>query len=449
MMDDFDLVVSGGVLVPMTARRKWFPADVAVVDGEIVAVEQPGFFDDRHVEIRVDASDALVVPGFVQSHVHVIQALLRHQADDLPLLDWLRTKTWPYEAALDGDGVAAAAQLGIAELLTGGTTTVLDFGTTHDHDRVFQAAERIGIRLLSGKTHMDRGEGAPEGLLEDPDTSLAEADTLGQRWHGAADGRLSYTVVPRFALSCSRELLEGCVSLARRRGWLLSTHAAENRDEVDAVKSLYGYDNVRLLHDFGLTGPDVVLVHGVHLNGGEIELMADTGTGLCHCPGANLKLGSGIADVPRLLKAGVRVGLGSDGAPCNNRMSMFHEMALAATLHSLEHGPQAMDAWTVLDMATRGGAQLIGMGDRIGTIEVGKRADLAVVDLGGWSMLPDGDPAARLAYGGTAQDVRHVVVDGRAVVVDRHMTTVDPEIVRESAQSAWAATWARMKEAHR
>jgi len=177
-----------------------------------------------------------------------------------------------------------------------------------------------------------------------------------------------------------------------------------------------------------------------------VELLARTRTRVCHCPGANLKLGSGIADVPRLLAAGVPVALGADGAPCNNRLSAFHEMALAGTLHGLRHGPRALDAWTVLELATRRGAEALGLGTEVGTLETGKAADVTVVDGRGWALLPGGDPASRLVFGATAADVRDVLVAGRVVVRDRRLVTADPDGIRARAARAWRAAAARMGE---
>ena len=440
-----DLSIQNGLVMPMVGDREWFRGDVAVRDGRIAAVGESDN-DAGTANHVLDADGAAVLPGFVQGHVHVVQSLLRHQADELELLDWLRRRTWPYEAALDGDGVEAAAELGIAELLCGGTTTALDFGTTHDHDRVFRAAERLGIRFVSGKTHMDVGRDTPPTLLEDRDRSLAEAAELGARWHGAADGRLRYAVAPRFALSCSSQLLRGCAELARSNNWILQTHAAENRDEVEEVRRLSGLSNIGFLSDHGLTGDDVVLAHGVHLDDSEVQLLAATGTTICHCPGANLKLASGIADVPRLLSNGVAVVLGADGPPCNNRLSIFHEMALAATIHGLRHGPAAISAWTALEMATCNGAAALGLEDEIGTLEPGKAADLVVVDLNQWSGLPGGDPASRIVFGGGPQMVRHAVVAGRPVVEDHRLVTTDPEMLRQRVADSWRATRRRMEE---
>jgi cytosine/adenosine deaminase-related metal-dependent hydrolase len=445
MGERYDLHIRGGTVLPMTEGFEWFEGDLLIRDGVIADITR-GRATGCDAERTLDASNGLVSPGFVQGHVHVVQSLLRHQADEVDLLDWLHRYTWPYEAALDADAVEAAAELGIAELLTGGTTTVLDFGSSHHHDRVFRAAERLGIRMVSGKTHMDAGDGVPPELIEDTDRSLAEAERLGAKWHGAADGRLTYSVAPRFALSCSRRLFTECVRLARANGWLLQTHANENRREVELIRRHTGRSNIEYFDEVGLTGHDVVLAHGVHLDSAELEILRRTATRICHCPGTNLKLASGIADVPRLLELGVPVILGADGAPCNNRLSMFHEMSLAATLHSLRHGPAAMPASRVLSMATRGGAEALHLGHLVGTLEVGKAGDVVVLDLGGWSLLPGGDPWARIVYGGSARDVKHVVVAGREVVVDGRLAALQDDEIRQHARQAWIATRSRMEE---
>jgi cytosine/adenosine deaminase-related metal-dependent hydrolase len=309
-------------------------------------------------------------------------------------------------------------------------------GTTHDQDQVFIAAQELGLRLTSGKSHMDLGEGVPDGLLEDTDASLAEAEALGSRWHGAAGGRLRYALAPRFVLSCSERMLSGCVALAREHGYMLHTHANENADETAFVKQMTGRGSVRFLADFGITGRDTVLAHCVHLDAEELELLAHDGTGVAHCPGANLKLASGIADLPRLLSSGVRLGLGGDGPPCNNRLSIFHEMALAGTLHNLRSGPAAVDPWTVLELATWRGAEVLGLENEIGRIEPGRRADVVVLDLASWGMAPAGDPAATVVLGGGLHAVRHVLVDGTLVVRDRELQTGNARQIMREARAA-------------
>jgi len=429
------VVVTGGTVVPMTDRFLAFSGDVVVEDGVITEVARERL--DTAGERVLDARGALVLPGFVQTHVHVVQTLARFRADGLSLLRWLAERIWPYEAALEEEDVDAAARLGIAELLCGGTTAALDMGTGHSQDAVFRAAEELGIRFVSGLSHMDLGDLVPARLRQDATPSLAEAEKAGRRWHGAAGGRLGYAVAPRFALSCSDELLSGCVALAERHGWMVHTHASENRDETARVRERTGRGNVRYLADLGVAGERAVIAHCIHLDEDEVGLLATGKTAVAHCPGSNLKLASGIADLPRLLHAGVRVGLGADGAPCNNRLSVFHEMALAGTLHNLAHGAGAVDPWAVLEMATWRGAEILGLA-RVGRLAPGWKADLLVLDATRWPMLPAGDPAAMVVYAGDTGGVRHVVVDGRPVVVDGALVSASATSIRREAGAAAA-----------
>ncbi len=436
------ILIRGGIVVPMAERGAWARADVLVDDGTVAAVGDglvppPG-------TATLDADGALVLPGFVQTHVHVVQSLARHRAEGLQLLAWLKERVWPYEAALTAAETAAAARLGVAELLAGGTTTALDMGSTRHHDGVFTAAQELGIRLTSGKCLMDGGDGAPSELVEDTETALRSAEELGERWHGTAGGRLRYAVAPRFILSCTPRLLAGAADLARRHGWLLHTHAGENRHETALVRELTGLGNVAALAEHGISGPDTVLAHCVHVDDEEVALMASAGTTVAHCPGANLKLASGIADLPRLLGAGVRVGLGADGPPCNNRLSIFHEMALAGTLHNLEHGAGAVDPWEVLELATWRGARALGLPEPAGRIVPGAPADIVVLDGRAWAMEPLGDPAAAVVHGGGPEGVRHVLVDGVPLVVGHELAGADGAAIRRDARKASAAIAQRL-----
>jgi 5-methylthioadenosine/S-adenosylhomocysteine deaminase len=441
MSADRAILITGGTVVPMTGHDS-VAADVLVVGNRIVAVGQrlttpPGC-------IRLDARDALVLPGFVQTHIHVVQSLARHRAEGRPLLRWLRERIWPYEAALSPDEVDTAARLGIGELLCGGTTSALDMGTTHSQDVIFEAAAEMGIRLTSGKAMMDVGDGVPDALREDTSRSLEDSERLGRRWHGAAGGRLRYALAPRFVLSCTEELLRGAADLSRRHGFMLHTHASENLDETRTVRELTGHGSVAYLAELGLAGEATVLAHCVHLGDDEVAGLAATRTGVAHCPGSNLKLASGIADVPRLLAAGVRIGLGADGPPCNNRLSIFHEMALAGTLHNLRHGAGAVDAWTVLELATWRGAQVLGLEGRVGRLVPGTLADIAVLGCEGWASEPLADPADVIVFGMGVESVRHVMVDGTVVVENGQLLAGDAARIRGRARAAGAAVAQRL-----
>jgi cytosine/adenosine deaminase-related metal-dependent hydrolase len=433
--------VQGGTLVTMDPLRRVLRADLWIRGARIAALGDappPQLQTDQAAgEVQVDlvdATDALVVPGLVQAHVHLCQTLCRGHADDLPLLEWLRERVWPYEAALDEEALGAAAELGCLELIRGGTTALLDMGTVHHHDVVFEVLERAGLRAKSGKAMMDTGDGAPAGLRETTARSLAESERLFQRWDGAAQGRLGYAFAPRFVLSCSRELLEATTGAAQDRRAHIHTHASESAAEAQLVRALCGDDNIAFLHRLGMAGPRVVLAHGVWPTDRELTLMAESGTHIAHCPSSNLKLGSGIAPVPELLERGVNVALGADGAPCNNNLDAFQELRLAALLHKPRRGPQAMAAARAFELATLGGARALGLAQAIGSLEVGKLADVVVVSAARPHIVPTEDPYSALAYSARADDVRTVLVGGRPLLREGRVLTLDEPAVLERAR---------------
>ncbi len=439
-----EVILRGGTILTVDPEARVLTGDVAARDGVLVHVGGEYTPQDRDYEI-LDCAGCVVMPGLVQAHVHTCQTLARGRADDLELLDWLRTVVWPYEAALDPAAMTAAARLACAELLLGGTTSVLDMGTVHHTDEVFAAAEQSGLRATIGKAMMDhRDDLIPAGLRERTVDSLREADRLAERWHGAAGGRLRYAYAPRFALSCSDELLREVGVRARDRALRVHTHASENRAEIAAVRARFGQDNVVYLHDAGLTGDHVTLAHCVHLTDEERELLAATGTHVTHCPSSNLKLASGVAPIPELIAQGINVAIGADGAPCNNNLDGFLEMRLAAILHKPRLGPRTLPAPEIVRMATMGGARALGLADQVGSLEVGKRADVIAVALDGLHVAPTTSPWSAIVYAARASDVRHVAVDGAVVVRDRRLLTLDTVEVVKDARVQADRVFARM-----
>jgi 5-methylthioadenosine/S-adenosylhomocysteine deaminase len=427
-------IFRGGHVISGTSEHDLVAGDLVVSNGVIEAIAPPGTARGDEV---VDVRGRWIVPGFVQTHVHLVQTLFRGLADDLPLLPWLRTKIWPLERAHDDESVYWSARLGITELLLGGTTAFLDMATVRYTDAVFGAAKQAGVRATIGKAMMDRDNEA--GLGETTDNALRTSSDLAEKWHGR--GRIRYAFSPRFVPSCSDALLRETVALARSRGALLHTHASENTDEVALVRELTGMDNVRYLDSVGFTGPDVVLAHCIHLTADERALLARTRTTVAHCPSSNLKLGSGICAVPELLAGGVRVTLGADGAPCNNRLDAFTEMRLAALVQSQRLGPGALPAPVVLDLATRQGAQTLGIGS--GRLEPGAPADFVVVDPDDPSAIGGADPAGVLVYAMTPRAVRDVLVEGEYLVRDGEVLGWDLEETIEGAKKALARVRAR------
>ncbi|HEY0739536.1 MAG TPA: 5'-deoxyadenosine deaminase [Herpetosiphonaceae bacterium] len=408
--------------------------DLLIEDGRFATVggTAPGAADQE-----LDGTGLIAIPGLIQTHLHLCQTLFRSLADDVALLDWLQRFIWPLEAAHTPETLYASAALGVAELLKGGTTAILDMATLRHTDAIFEACRDLGIRATIGKVLMDHPR-SPDVLRDTTANALDESVLLLERWHDREAGRLRYAFAPRFAVSCTGALLREVADLARRYNVRVHTHASENLDEVAIVEAEHGLRNIAYLDSIGLSGPHVCVAHCVHVDRHEIELLARTGTHVLHCPSSNCKLASGIAPIPEMLAQGVRVSLGADGAACNNNLDAFQEMRLAALIHKPRFGPQALPAQDVLRMATRDGAAALGLEDRIGSIEVGKQADLVLLDLDQVHVQPASDHnlISRIVYATHAGDVRHVFVGGRQVVRDGALLTDDETRIVKQANQA-------------
>ena len=423
------ILIENGTLVTMDTRDSIVHGDILIVDGRIAEIGGTGHTADT----VIDATDCAVIPGFVQTHIHLCQTLFRGAADDLALIDWLKQRVWPMEAAHSVESVAASARLGIAELIKGGTTCALTMETVNHTAEVFKVVEGTGFRATGGKCMMDKGDEVPAALQEETGNSIDESIALLEAWHGAADGRIRYCFAPRFAISCTRELLQKVASLARARGVMVHTHASENRTECELVQAESGLRNIAYLDSVGLTGRHVALAHCVHLSVDEIETLKSTGTNVVHCPSSNLKLGSGIAPVAKLLEQGISVSLGADGAACNNRLDMFTEMRTAALLQKVLHGPEVLPAKRVLRMATIDGARALGLDSEIGSLEVGKRADVAVIRLDRLHATPVTDVVSALVYSAEQDDVDTVIIDGKLLMRERGLLTLkEQEIIKDA-----------------
>ena len=436
-------LIRNATILTMDDRLTIVEGDVAMRDGIIVGT---GVLPERQAayETIVDARGGYVLPGFIQTHVHLCQTLFRGSADDMPLLEWLRRRVWPLEAAHSPRTLRASARLAAVELLRTGTSSVLTMETVHDTDVVFETLEASGLRATVGKCMMDFDDEVPARLREKTRQSIDESLALKKRWHGAANGRLRAAFAPRFAVSCSRELLEAVAHLSVAENALIHTHASENREEVEVVRRLSGgFSNLEYLADTGLATPHLCTAHCVWVTEAEQALLAERDVKVLHCPGSNLKLGSGIAPVVEMRQRGISVSLGADGAACNNRLDMFDEMRLAATLQAMRVRPGALPARDVVWMATREGARALGLEDEIGSIEVGKRADLIVIDRDAPHLAPGLDPWSTIVYSARGTDVRTVIVDGEVLVAESRPTRFDPAEVAAEARNAAAELMAR------
>jgi len=431
------ILIKGGTVVAVDEGDSIVRGDLLIRDGRIAEI---GGRIDADADETIDADGCAVLPGFVQTHLHLCQTLFRGAADDLSLIDWLKKRIWPMEAAHNAESVRASAQLSIVELIKNGTTCALTMETVRHTEEVLRVVEESGFRATVGKCMMDRGDDVPRELYEETQESVQESLRLIDKWHGRADGRIRCCFAPRFAISCTRELLSEVAQLARERGVMIHTHAAENKGECEMVERETGKRNVAYLDSLGISGGHVMLAHCIHLDDEEMKTLARTKTNVAHCPSSNLKLGSGIARVAEMLERGISVSLGADGAACNNRLDMFTEMRTAALLQKALHGPKVLPAARALRMATIDGARALGLEKDIGSLEVGKSADVILVDLARAHSSPQRDDVlSALVYSAGSSDVRTTIIDGRVVMRDGELLTLNQaDVIADANREAIA-----------
>ncbi len=425
-----DLLVLGGIVVTMDAGRTILQdGGIAVRDGAIVAVGPRDAIARAHTAANVlDARDDLVIPGLVDGHTHVAMTLFRGLADDLPLHTWLERHVWPAERRfMNPDTVAWGGRLGVVELVRSGVTTFCDMYFFEDD--VAAVVDELGVRGVLGQVFFDFI--GPQGL--DVDASAYASDFVA-RWRG--HGRIIPALAPHAPYTVSPDLYRRLHALAEQWDVPLVTHLAETQQECRDVLERHGRSPVRHLASLGLLDARLVAAHCVWVDDEEIALLAASGAGVVHNPRSNLKLGSGIAPVPDMLRAGVILGLGTDGAASNNELDLLAEIQFAALLHKgVRLDPLAVPAIAALEMATIGGARALGLDTKIGSLEVGKRADVAIIDLDEDSLVPLYDPVSHLAYAIEAADVRTVIVDGRIIVDERALVTADDGEIRRRVRA--------------
>ena len=426
-----DLLVSGGTVVTMDAGRRVIEdGAVAVANGRIVAVgtraEVAGRFTAREV---IDARGAAVIPGLVNGHTHIPMSLFRGIADDLDLNEWLTKYIFPAEARnVTEEFVRVGAQLGLAEMIRGGTTTYCDM--YYFEDAIAEETERAGVRGLLGETVID----FPVPDNKTWPAAMAYVERFVARWKG--NRLVTAAVAPHAPYTVSEAHLKEVRAFSDRTGAPVVTHVAETRKEVEDVSRDHGARPVEYLARIGFLSPRTVAAHTVHLTEGEISLLKQNGVGSIHNPQSNMKLASGVAPVPQMLRAGVPLGLGTDGAASNNDLDMWEEIDTAAKLHKLSsNDPKVVTAEEALAMATIGGARALHMDADIGSLEEGKRADLAVVGLDALHQTPRYSVYSHLVYATKASDVRTVVIEGRVVMRERRLLTLNETVIKQKARA--------------
>lgn len=433
------LLLKNALIITQNAGKDLFTGDI-LVERDIIS--QIGK-DIPATGQKVYQFDGLVLaPGFIQSHVHLCQTLFRNLSDDLELLEWLRQNIWPLEMSHDEESLRASARLGLVELLLNGTTCILDMGNARDQEIIFQEMADSGIRGSSGMVMMDAGE---QSYQQETNQLIASTGALIEEWHNSHEGRIQYALAPRFVLSCSPKLWKEVKKLSDKFDLIIHSHSSENKTEWQEIKRLTGYSNLEYFVRNNLASPRLCLAHCIWVSPKEIQMLADYHINVLHCPSANLKLGSGIAPIPEFLEKGVNVSLGSDGAACNNNLDIFNEMRLAAFIQKPRLGVTSISAEEVFDMATIGGAKSLGLSDKIGSIEPGKKADLVVLDLNKVHSIPADDIYAQIVYSSKASSVQHVMVDGKWLVYDQKVQSYSEKQIIEDAWNQIQILLARQK----
>ena len=411
---------------------------VEIENGRIVSIKKNNenyFAKNKKRVLRFD--NLTLIPGFVQTHIHLCQTLFRGLADDLELLDWLQLKIFPYENAHNKNSLLASVRLGINELFLSGTTTLLDMGTLRHQEVIFEELQSSGIRAIAGKCLIDKNDLFPQ-FKSDTKSELKEINQLAKSYHNASSGKIKYGFAPRFVLSCSEKLLKESFEMKKDfPGSLYHTHSSENKNEIAEVKRRHKKENIEYFDSIGVIDDHSVLAHCIHVNDKETELLKKKNVRVAHCPSSNLKLGSGIANIPKYLKKGISVSLGADGAPCNNNLSIFNEMRLAALIQKPIHGSTIMDAKTVFKLATIEGAKALHLQKEIGSIEVGKKADLVLMDLNSNShsiSVSDDSIYSNIVYSSSSDSVNSVMVEGEWKVLNKKSLLYDQNELNQTSK---------------
>ncbi|WPG98720.1 Hypothetical protein R9X50_00151400 [Acrodontium crateriforme] len=439
------MLFTNATIITVNAKREIIQNGSILVRGNKIAdIGKTQLLLEKYPdETTSDLTGRIIIPGLVNAHMHTAQTLLRGSADDLELVSWLCERIWPLQGNFTPEDGYAAARLSIAEMLKSGTTCFLEsmFADRYGFDGLCRAVDEAGVRGCLGKIVMDVGTYASDpkwamhpGLVENRETSLLGALNMHEKWNDKADGRIKVWFGARTPGGVSEGLYKEMTALSREKNIPITMHCAE----APADRTFFASKNhtpMSYCSSVNLLGPQTVLVHMVHLDETDIAKLAETGTHVVHCPSSNTKLASGICKVPELLTAGVNVTLGTDGAPCNNTCDMMSEMRLAGILHKVaKMDPTMVPAETVLELATVNGAKALGLADSIGSLDIGKKADFVVLDMRAVHLQPWFNPVSAVVYSATGRDVEHVVVDGKLVVENGKLLTMDEEAVWQEAE---------------
>lgn len=422
------------LLVPMTEGTDWFQGALGI-DGNQIEYIGPVPSEDQlatYDEVLDLSHRHAILPGFINTHGHASMSLLRGFADDLPLQEWLEEKIWPMEAKFTPRQIRAGTALAVVEMLKSGTTCFVDM---YDHmDTVAEVVVESGIRATLCRGVIGLGSESSR------QKKLQEAIQFALNWKGAGEGRIQTMLSPHSPYTCSPGFIQQFIDKAAEYQLPLHTHLSETAREVQQNVDEYGLRPVEHLRRLGFFDLPSLVAHAVHVNDEEIEIFAEYGVKVSHNPGSNLKLGSGIAPIPKMLKRGIRPSIGTDSAASNNNLDMLEEIQLTALIHKgVNQDPEAVQAKTALRMGTQYGAESIFRDQEIGTLEVGKRADMIIMDLSGAHMKPMHSLISHIVYSASKSDIKDVYIDGQQVVKDGNCLTLDEEKICAEAEEAFSA----------
>jgi len=441
-----DLIVAGDYVVTMDGSATVHTGSaVAIDDGVIIAIGPAAEINATYQAAQtLDGQNRVVMPGLVNGHSHAAMTLLRGVADDLGLMDWLTNYIFPAEVEfVDAEFVRIGTELACWEMIRGGTTTFVDM--YYYPDVIADVVDSCGMRALVSATVIDQRSPDAESAVD----SIQKGSEFIKRWQGK-NSRITPIFGPHANYTLNAEQLRATREAALALGVPISIHISESPFEVQHSKDTFGMTSIEFFESIGFFDGPTIAAHVVWPTEAEIPILVERKVGVIHNPTSNMKIASGIAPIADMLKAGVRIGLGTDGAASNNDLDMWEEMRLAAFLQKVEQmNPEVMSAITVLNMATSDGATAIGLGDTIGSLEVGKRADLIQIAFDDVHHVPTYDVISHLVYVNDEQDVASVIVDGKVLMLEREILTIDTERVAEEARALAARIQNALEERNR
>ncbi len=443
-MSSNSLLIKNGYILTLNPQRQILRDGAIYIENEkIVEVGKTEDLKTHKAEKVIDAKHKIVMPGLIDTHVHLAQALIRGCADDVALVDWLKKYVWVLQGNFTHDDGRVSAELCMAEMIRTGTTSFVEcmIHSRYGFDGIAKAVEKIGMRGALSKIVMDSTGYADSadimypGMVENAEECLTETEQMYNKWHGKADGRIQVWYGLRSLGGVTPELFKDVAHRTREKKTHMTMHLGEVVDDVRYVKENFDTNLTGFARDHDLLGPEMIFAHGIHFEDAELKVLAETKSNISHCPASNTKLASGFAKIPQMLKLGVPVSLGCDGGPSNNTYDMIREMRLAALIHkAVVSDPLVVSAENVIEMATLGGAAAMGIDDMVGSLETGKLADIILIDMYDLGLTPPVNPVSNLVYSGNGLSVDTTIVNGKTLMSNKQLLTLDEEQVKSKAR---------------